>query len=167
MTAVTRNPRVYYGWWIIAAALGIMFIHAGTVFYSFGVLSKPLMDEFGWSRGTLSAAQSISMVMGGIGGLVVGKLVERYRIERIITVGAVIGGTCCLLLSLTTSGSQPIRREDGAVPCGGGAMDERARRGARVQGGRDEGRRTVAVPGEVDGRLACRPRAHRSPRRPR
>jgi len=98
---MTKDSPIFYGWWIILAALGIMFVQAGTGFYSFGVLFKPLTEEFEWSRGVVSVAQSIFMVMAGVGGLVVSRLVERYRIERIVMVGSVVGGICWLLLSLT------------------------------------------------------------------
>ena len=98
-----KPPKVFYGWWIVVACLGIMFVAAGTGFYSFGVLLKPLMNEFGWSRGAASIAQSICLLMSAAGGLLVGKLVERHSIKKIVMLGGVVGGTCCLLLSLTTN----------------------------------------------------------------
>ncbi len=85
------------------ASMGITFIMAGTGFYSFGVLLKPLMTEFGWSRGAVSIAQSIYLLMSATSGLAVGKLAERYSMRKIVLVGTLLGATCWFLLSLTTS----------------------------------------------------------------
>ncbi len=103
MTRMTRGKRPFYGWWITAAAFGVFFVMAGTGFYSFGVLLKPLMNEFGWSRGTVSIAQSIYLLMAAASGLLVGKLGERYSVRKIVLVGALVGGASFLLLSLTAN----------------------------------------------------------------
>lgn len=100
---MTRGKRPFYGWWITAAAFGIFFVMAGTGFYSFGVLLKPLMNAFGWSRGTASIAQSIYLLMAAVSGLLVGKLMERHSVRKIVLVGAIVAGASFLLLSLTTN----------------------------------------------------------------
>ncbi len=101
--AKPKSGRFFYGWWIIAAALCFTFVMAGTGFYSFGVLLKPLMNEFGWSRGAASMAQSIYLLMAAFAGFVVAKLVERHSVRKIMLLGAIIGGTSWLLVSLTFS----------------------------------------------------------------
>ncbi|MFH1141615.1 MAG: MFS transporter [Chloroflexota bacterium] len=103
MIPSVRGTRLFYGWWITAAALGITFALSGVGFYSFSVLLKPLMNEFGWSRGAASVAQSIYLLMAAATGLLVGKLVQQYGVKKVVLLGAVIGGVCCLLLSLTRS----------------------------------------------------------------
>ncbi|MFC1957409.1 MFS transporter [Chloroflexota bacterium] len=98
-----KSGRFFYGWWIVAAALGFTFIMAGTGFYSFGVLLKPVMNEFGWSRGAVSVAQSIYLLTAAFAGFVVAKLIERHSIRKIMLLGAIISGITWLLLSLTSS----------------------------------------------------------------
>jgi sugar phosphate permease len=101
--SVIRKPRVFYGWWIVIASLGLMLVMAGTGFYSFGVIFKPLMSDFGWSRGVVSLAQSVYMLTAAVSGLFVGKLLERYSVRRVVFLGALLGGSCWFLLSLTQS----------------------------------------------------------------
>ena len=96
-----RRPRIFYGWWIAAANLGIMFVSAGIGFYSFGILLKPLMNEFGWSRGITSLAHTIFMLGTAAGSLLVGKLIGRYGVKKIILIGSLVGGIGYILLSQT------------------------------------------------------------------
>ena len=103
MNPAIKGTRVFYGWWIIIAAMAILFVQAGTGFYSFGVILKPLMNEFGWSRGLVSMAQSIYLLTAGVGGLFIAKLTRRYSIKKIVLLGAVMGGIGFILLSLTTN----------------------------------------------------------------
>ena len=39
--------RVFYGWWIVAVTFLTQFVAMGTVFYSYGVLLKPLAEDLG------------------------------------------------------------------------------------------------------------------------
>ncbi len=103
MQHALKGPRLFYGWWITLAGLGLTFVMAGTGFFSFGVLLKPLIEEFGWSRGTASIAQSIYLLVASASGLLVGKLIERHSVKKIVLLGAIIAGTSWLLLSWTTN----------------------------------------------------------------
>jgi len=98
-----RRQGLFYGWWIVAAALGLMFLTGGTGFYTYSVLLKPLMAEFGWTRAATSAAQSIYFAVYGAAGVLFGKLIQRYSIRKIVFLGVLIKGTAFLLLSLTSS----------------------------------------------------------------
>ena len=98
---MTRRKRIFYGWWVVAASLGILFVWAGTGFYSFGILLKPLMNEFGWSRGMTSLAHTIFMLGTAAGSLLVGKLIGRYGVKKIILTGSLVGGIGFILLSQT------------------------------------------------------------------
>ena len=51
----------------------------------------------------VSVAQSIYLLMAGVSGMLVAKLVEHHGVKKIVLLGAVMGGTCFVLLSLTTS----------------------------------------------------------------
>jgi len=70
-----RSHRLYYGWWIVVAALGLTILTTGLGYYSYGVFFKPLMGEFGWTRAATSVAQSIYSIMYGAAGLLAGKLI--------------------------------------------------------------------------------------------
>ena len=55
----SKLPDIYYGWWIVGASASILVLHSGIWWYGFGVLFKPIAEEFGWSRAVTSAAFSI------------------------------------------------------------------------------------------------------------
>ncbi|MFH1560898.1 MAG: hypothetical protein ABID84_05800 [Chloroflexota bacterium] len=48
-TGARRRPRIFYGWYVVAAAAGINVYGAGVWFYGFPIFYKVLLDEFGWS----------------------------------------------------------------------------------------------------------------------
>jgi sugar phosphate permease len=98
-----RGHRLYYGWWIVVAALGLTVLTTGLGYYSYGVFFKPLMGEFGWTRAATSVAQSIYSIMYGAAGLLAAKLIERYSITKIVFLAVLIEGTSFLLLSLTSN----------------------------------------------------------------
>ena len=49
------KSKIFYGWYIVAAAFIILFFNSGARF-SFGVIFKPMIAEFGWSRSLISSA---------------------------------------------------------------------------------------------------------------
>ena len=97
------KPKLFYGWWIVAVSLVVLFITLGLAYYSFGVLFNPLIAEFGWSRATLSGAVSIFSLAWGLACPVVGRLTDRYGPRRLIILGAIALGTSFCLLSLTNA----------------------------------------------------------------
>jgi MFS family permease len=67
-----RGPRS------AVAVLGLVTIVAyGVAYYSYGVLIDPINADTGWSSAALGAIYSAVLVIGGIGGLAGGRLVDR------------------------------------------------------------------------------------------
>lgn len=63
------------------------------------VFLKPLVFEFGWSRGETSFAFLMSTAAMGLGGILMGYLSDRYTTRPIVLVGIVSLGVTYLLLS--------------------------------------------------------------------
>ena len=84
-------PRLFYGYIVAVAGFVIM----ATMFssrYAFGVFFKPMLTEFGWSRATLSGALSLSMVMEGLLGIVMGGMNDKFGPRVVLTLcGFLIG----------------------------------------------------------------------------
>lgn len=78
-----KNARVFYGWYIVAASFIILFFNAGAR-YAFGVMFKPIIAEFGWSRGTVSLVFFLNMVVFALMLMVVGKIYDRYGPKWVI-----------------------------------------------------------------------------------
>ena len=94
--------NVFYGWWVVIIGTITVLLGGGIVWNGFGVFFIPLIDEFGWSRGQLSWAMSISALVW-ISGPFIGALVDKYGSRRIMILGTVITGGCFTLLGLTSS----------------------------------------------------------------
>jgi sugar phosphate permease len=82
-------PRIFRGWYVVAASFTILFFNAGAR-YCFGVMLKPISAEFGWSRGDLSLVFSVNMVIFSLGLLVVGKMYDRYGPKWVIIVSTLL-----------------------------------------------------------------------------
>lgn len=90
---------VFYGWWVVAAAFGVIFVNAGIGFYSLGIFLKPLVEEFGWGRAQTSLGGSLAALMAGFTAIVIGRLVEKYGARKIVFTGAVVGAGLFFLLT--------------------------------------------------------------------
>ncbi|MFC1957214.1 MFS transporter [Chloroflexota bacterium] len=98
-----KFPKVFYGWWVVAASVVIALYTAGAVFYGFTTVFEPIADELGWSYTQISLAASIRGLEMGLLAPVVGILVDRWGPRRLIAGGVVftIGGL--LLLGQVTT----------------------------------------------------------------
>lgn len=85
MKPFLRNGRLFYGWYIVGAAFIILFFNAGAR-YAFGVMFKPMIEEFGWSRGSVSLVFFVNMVIFALALIVTGKLYDRHGPKWVIIV---------------------------------------------------------------------------------
>lgn len=85
MKGFFENDRLFYGWYIVGAAFIILFFNAGAR-YAFGVMFKPMIEEFGWSRGSVSLVFFVNMVIFALALIVTGKLYDRYGPKWVIIV---------------------------------------------------------------------------------
>ena len=74
------TPRLYYGYIIVVAGFIIIFTMFSTR-YAFGVFFKPILSEFGWTRAATSGAFSLSMIVEGLLGVIMGGLNDRLGPE--------------------------------------------------------------------------------------
>ncbi len=95
---VKNKPRFFYGYVIVICAFCIMFVSWG-IYTTFGVFFKPLQDMFGWSNASISAAYSISMLVYGVMGFVMGGLNDRFGPRIVMTVSGVLLGLGFFLMS--------------------------------------------------------------------
>ena len=85
--------RFYYGWVIVGVfAIGSM-IQSGQYNPSIGVFIKPITEDFGWNRSVFVGALSLGTVIGGLGALFVGPMLDRFGPRWIVAAGfAMVGG---------------------------------------------------------------------------
>jgi MFS family permease len=87
-----------YGHVIAATCFGIQAVGIGT-YFSYGVLFNPLIDEFGWSRASISGAASMAFLLMGFLGIGVGRLNDRFGPRALMTVSSVFFGLGYFLMS--------------------------------------------------------------------
>ena len=90
------------GWVVLGACSLVMFgvwnSHAG-----FGVFLPVLADEFGWSRGAISVAPSLNLIIGGLIAFAIGAASDRYGPRLILTASALFVGALFALASQITA----------------------------------------------------------------
>jgi MFS family permease len=90
--------RFRYGHVIAASCCVIQAVGVGT-YLSYGVLFNPLIDEFGWSRASISGAASVAFLLMGFLGIGVGRLNDRFGPRTMMTVTGVFFGLGYFLMS--------------------------------------------------------------------
>jgi len=83
--------RLYYGW-VLVATLGITeTISWGTLYYAFSVMLEPMEHDLGWSRGTVTGAFSLALVVSGLGAAPVGRWLDGHGARALMTLGSIAG----------------------------------------------------------------------------
>ena len=67
---------------------------------AYGVFLPVLSEAFGWSRGAVSTALSINLLMGGLAGFGIGALADRYGPRVMLVFTVVLAGTAFALVSM-------------------------------------------------------------------
>lgn len=84
-----ENRTVFYGWWIVGYVVANAIILSGTAFLAIGVFVRPLEEEFRWSRGEITSAFGISLLVAGFIGPFAGKFIDRYGARLSLLFGLV------------------------------------------------------------------------------
>jgi MFS family permease len=87
--------------WLIAAALFAVVFSASSPIAAFGVFLPALADAFGWSRGAISVALSMALLLGGIGAFAVGSIADRHGPRGILVLTVALSGAGFALASTT------------------------------------------------------------------
>ncbi len=95
----------YYGWLIVLVTFVTLITTAGFRATP-GVLIVPLQDEFGWSRGTISLAISLGLVMFGLASPFSAALMERFGVRKVMLVALATIATGASLTTVMTSSWQ-------------------------------------------------------------
>ncbi len=88
--------------WAIVAVLAITLTIASGARFLFGVVLKPVSEEFGWNRAQLTGAVMLAMVVLSICQPLVGILVDRIGPRKILVAGTALLGASLIPLSFAT-----------------------------------------------------------------
>ncbi len=92
-------PDSPYAWLRLAAALALMTI-GGAGMYSMAVVLPPLQAEFGIARSEASLPYTLTMIGFGLGGILMGRLADRFGV-----MAPVLAGAACLGAGFIAAGS--------------------------------------------------------------
>ncbi len=91
--------RVYYGWWVVAAASSMSFANAATAISILTVFVVPMSQEFGWNRTEVAGATSLGAVLGAGLAPFTGRAVDRFGARVTLVAGGLIVMAGCLYLA--------------------------------------------------------------------
>lgn len=101
---MTGTARLFHGWWIVfVAGVGLFMGYGPIITFTFGVFLKPLTEEFGWSRGQISLAFSLSLLVMSFMLPMVGRLVDRFGARKVIAPSILFFGLGLMSLSLLSA----------------------------------------------------------------
>jgi MFS family permease len=89
MNEQSRRPRLFYGWYVLAASFVILFVNTGGR-VTIGVMVKPMATEFGWSRGAVSSAIFLNLVVYALSVIITGRMYDRFGPKWIIAGSTVL-----------------------------------------------------------------------------
>ena len=94
------GERIYYGYWLVAAAFVAQFVALGMYSYVLGSFMLPMIDELGWSRADFTLTRSIGQLVMAVVGVFVGARVDRIGGRPIMLVGTTLLSITIALHSL-------------------------------------------------------------------
>jgi MFS family permease len=98
----SRRARVFYGWFVVAAAFAVTFIGFGSA-YTFSAFVEQLQREFGASRGSVSLVFSLAGFLYFGLGIVSGPLADRFGSRPLALSGMILIGIGLALASTARS----------------------------------------------------------------
>jgi MFS family permease len=103
-TPLTEKPRLFYGWYLVAASWIMLFFVSSI---AVGIFFKPILEEFKLDRATLSLVQTVAMIVFAAVSPFLGRLIDRFGPRAMLfvcvaaqTLSSVINGLAASLWHL-------------------------------------------------------------------
>jgi MFS family permease len=94
---------IYYGWTIVAVAVVIFTLLLGSTYHSFGVFVLPVSQDLGLTRAETNTALILFSIGNAIWAPIVGSLLDRLPIRRIMLGCALLMGASLVALGRSQS----------------------------------------------------------------
>ncbi|WP_319496917.1 MFS transporter [uncultured Cohaesibacter sp.] len=99
MKEIFKNP-----WWVVfGAVIGLLVGNGPVMQFTFGVFLKPISQDMGWDRGTISLALNAGLVLTGLATPIAGRLMDRYGIRTVALPAITIFALATASVSLVSS----------------------------------------------------------------
>ena len=94
-----RQPRIFYGWWVVAAASILGMFGNGSISQGFPRFLLPIESSLGLTRSQMGLVFSLARAEGSVAGPAVGWLADRYGARPLVIVGSITVGVGVIVLS--------------------------------------------------------------------
>jgi len=95
-----RKP--HYGWWVVTGAFVLLLSTTGSRIYAFPVFFEAMLNDTGWSRAQTAGALSLGLLLSGSLTPVIGMLIHKIGVKKIMLSGTLLACTGYILLSTVT-----------------------------------------------------------------
>ena len=92
----------YYGW-VVAGACFVVYATVSPLITSFSIFYVAVLRDFHWSRGELSIALAIHLVLVGAASPFAGVLIDRFGPRRVMLLGSALTAASLITLSRATT----------------------------------------------------------------
>lgn len=96
------KPRIFYGWFVVAAAFAVTFVGFGSA-YAFSAFVDSLQRDFAASRGSVSLVFSLAGFLYFGLGILSGPLADRWGSRRLAVLGMILTGMGLAIASAARS----------------------------------------------------------------
>ena len=93
-----RRPRIFYGWYMVVCGWVSLTLGYGILFSAPLIFFESWSDTFGWGRGTISNAFSLSLLAVALASPGAGKITDKYGSQPVMLFGGVMLGLGVFLL---------------------------------------------------------------------
>jgi len=94
--------RTFYGWAIVYTSFLVSFAQVPMYGPVFAIFVKPIGDEMGWSRSTITLAFTIGSLGGSMLSALVGSVLDRYGARSVIVVAGMVVGSALFCVAAMT-----------------------------------------------------------------
>jgi MFS family permease len=95
------RPVIFYGWYnVLTSFFGMALCYAMFTVFAFGTFVKPLETEFGWQRGELSFALTMTNIAVVIASPLLGFIIDRMSVRRVLIPSIILMGLAVLSMTL-------------------------------------------------------------------
>ena len=94
---------MYYGWWIVAGMFCILTVSSGFGFYNLSVYLNVIVADTGLPVSSVSFAITLFFLIGGVGGMLVARLMPLVSIRYLMLSGALVAGAALGMAGQATS----------------------------------------------------------------
>jgi MFS family permease len=98
-----KTGRIFYGWWVVAAAFLNLFFVVGIIFYGFPVFYPSFVEALGFGRAQVTQGFFLGFLIVGLPfGLAAGAVIDRIGARWVIVAGTGFVGISLLLMARMT-----------------------------------------------------------------